>query len=58
MISPFWDGFLLFLIEIAFMTIIGLMYTTLVLLAMWLTDVIGKLINKIWGWINDKRREE
>ena len=58
MISPFWEGFLLFLIEIAFMAIIGLMYTTLVLLAMWLTDVIGKLINKIWGWINDKRRSD
>lgn len=55
MISPFWEGFLLFLIEIAFMAIIGLMYVALVFLAMWTVNVISRLINKIWGWINEKR---
>lgn len=47
------EFFILLLIEIAFIAIIGLMYTALVLLAMWAVNAISRLINKIWEWIND-----
>lgn len=47
MSSPFWEGFLLFLIEIGFMIIIGLMYTGMVLTALVLTDWLSKILYKI-----------
>lgn len=41
------EGFMLFLLEIAFLVIIGLMYTGLVLLALIVTEFIGKLLWRI-----------
>ena len=47
------EFFILLLIEIAFMAIIGLMYVALVFLAMWVVNILGRIINKLWEWIND-----
>lgn len=47
------EFFILLLIEIAFIAIIGLMYVALVFLAMWVVNMLGRIINKIWEWIND-----
>lgn len=41
------EGFMLFLLEIAFLVIIGLIYTGLVLVALILTEFIGKLLWRI-----------
>lgn len=54
MSSPFWEGFLLFLIEIAFMAIIGLMYVALVFLAMWIVNAISRLLYVLKERINGK----
>ena len=60
MLDPFYwvfikhdEFFILLLIEIAFMAIIGLMYVALVFLAMWVVNILGRIINKLWEWIND-----
>ena len=42
------EAFILLLIEIAFLAVIGLMYVALVLLALWITNAISRLINIIW----------
>ena len=42
------EFFILLLIEIAFMSIIGLMYVALVFLAMWTVNAVSRLINIIW----------
>ena len=52
MISPFWEGFLLFLIEIGFMAIIGFMYVAFVFLAMWTVNAVSRLINIIREKLN------
>lgn len=41
------EGFMLFLLEIAFLVIIGLIYTGIVLVALILTEFIGKLLWRI-----------
>lgn len=41
------EGFMLFLLEIAFLVIIGSIYTGLVLVALILTEFIGKLLWRI-----------
>ena len=46
MISPFWEGFLLFLIEIGFMIIIGLLYTIPVIIAVTISDWVNKKIEE------------
>lgn len=52
--SPMVEGFLLFLIEIAFMAIIGLMYVALVFLAMWIVNAISRLLYVLKERINGK----
>ena len=46
MSSPFWEGFILFLIEIGFMIIIGLLYTIPVIIAVTISEWVNKKIEE------------
>ena len=42
-----WEFLALFLLELAFIAIIGLMYAGAVIFALWMTDLIEKALYKI-----------